>query len=334
MDRGGFTPLLYAAREGCVACAKELLARGADINLPDPRGTTPLVLAIMNMRFDTAKFLIEAGANIHIWDFCGVTPLYAAVDLNMVPVGSRADTPSADLTTALDIVKLLLDRGANVNAQLKLPLPSRTPAAAGGRADKRLHNIGATPLLRAAVGADIEIMKLLIDRGALVELPMADGTTPMLAALMPSPSRAPSKREEHALEAIRLLKAAGADPKNAVTKSGTALHLIHTHGLNEARVKGSTMLMTATVQGWKDTIKQLAEWGVDFNARDVDGLTALDYAMGRERVGFLQQRPDPRPDLAKLLRELGATDENANLPAWKPLSVPKITPVVPEMAES
>jgi ankyrin repeat protein len=333
MDRGGFTPLLYAAREGCIACARELLAGGADIDLPDPRGTTPLVLAIMNMRFDMAKFLIEAGANIHIWDFSGVTPLYAAVDLNTVPVGLRVDTPSTDRTTALDIMRLLLDRGANVNAQLKLPLPSRTPAAAGGRADKRLHNIGATPLLRAAVGADIEAMKLLIERGALVDLPMADGTTPLLATLMPSPSRAPLKQEPQALAAARLLKAAGADPKKAYTRSGTALHLIHVHGLNEARVKGSTMLMMATVQGWKDTIRQLAEWGVDFNARDVDGLTALDYAMGRERVGFLQQRPDPQPEIAQLLRDLGATAENPNLPPWKPLSVPKITAVVPEMAE-
>jgi uncharacterized protein len=330
MDRGGFTPLLYAAREGCADCVKELLAGRADINLADPRGTTPLVLAIMNMKFDTAKFLIEAGADIQLWDFCGETPLYAAVDLNVVPRGARIDTPSTDSTTSMDLIRMLLARGANVNAQLKLPLPSRTPAFAGGRVDKRVHNIGATPLLRAAVGADLDSMQLLIEHGALVELPLADGTTPLLAALMPSSTRAPDKTEQQALAAIRLLKAAGADPNNAVTRSSTALHLIHTHGLNEARVRGSTALMMATVQGWTDVMKQLVAWGVDVDARDADGLTALDYAMGRERIGFLQLRPDPRKDMAALLRNLGATVESPDMPPWKPLSVPHISAVVPD----
>jgi ankyrin repeat protein len=329
MDRGGFTPMLYAAREGCVECIKELLAGHADINLQDPHGTTPLVLAIMNMQFDTAKALIEAGADIQLWDFSGMTPLYTAVDVNTVPRGMRPDTPSTDRTTSFDIIRLLVERGANVNAQLKLPLPSRTPAAAGGRADKRLHNIGATPLLRASVGADLEVMKLLIDHGALVELPLADGTPPMLAAILPSPSRAATKDEKQALEAIRILKAAGADPKNAVTKS-VALHLIHTLGMNEARVVGSTALQMAAVQGWKDVMKQLVEWGVDVNARDSDGLAALDYAMGRARVGFLQQRPDPRKDIAAVLHDLGATVENPDLPPWKPQSVPKIVAIVPQ----
>jgi len=329
MDRGGFTAMLYAAREGCAECIQELLKAHADIDLQDPHGTTPLVLAIMNMQFDTAKILIESGADVQLWDFSGMTPLYAAVDVNTVPRGFRPDTPSADRSTSLDIIRLLLEKGANVNAQLKLPLPSRTPAAAGGRADKRLHNIGATPLLRASVGADLEVMKLLIDHGALVELPLADGTTSMLAAILPSPSRAATKDEAQSLAAIRLLKAAGADPKNAVTKS-VALHLIHTLGMNEARVVGSTALQMASVQGWKDVMKQLVEWGVDPNARDADGLTALDYAMGRARVGFLQQRPDPRKDIAAVLRDLGATAENADLPPWQPQSVPKIVAIVPQ----
>src|SRR5690606_33641045 len=41
LDSGGFTPLLYAARENCIACVDVLLAKGADIDLPDPDGVTP-----------------------------------------------------------------------------------------------------------------------------------------------------------------------------------------------------------------------------------------------------------------------------------------------------
>lgn len=330
MDHGGFTPLHYAAREGCAGCVKELLAAHADIDAADGRGTTPLVLAIMNLQFDTAKALIEAGANVQLWDFYGQTPLYAAVDLNTVPRGLRVDVPSTDHATALDIERMLLERGANVNAQLKLPLPSRTPAFAGGRADKRVQNIGATPLMRAALGADVDSIKLLTEHGALVDLPLADGMTPMLAALLPSSTRAPEKNQEQALAALRALKEAGADPRAAVVRSTTALHLIHSLGMNEARVKGSTALMMAAVQGWGDVVKQLVEWGVDINARDADGLTALDYAMGRARIGFLQQRPEPRKDMAALLRQLGATVENPDMPPWKPQSVPKITAVVPD----
>jgi ankyrin repeat protein len=329
MDRGGFTPLLYAAREGCAACVKELLAGHADINLADPRGTTPLVLAIINMKFDTAKVLIESGADVQLWDFAGQTPLYAAVDLNTVPRGLRADIASLDTTTALDIEKLLLERGANVNAQIKLPLPARTPAFAGGRADKRVHNIGATPLLRAAVGADLDSVRLLLEHHALVDLPMADGTTPMLAALLPSPSRAADKTQADVLATIRLLKEAGADPKEAVTKSSTALHMIHVLAQNEARIRGSTALMMATVQGWPDVAKQLVAWGVDPNAVDADGMSALDYAMGRARIGFLQQRPEPRKEMAEVLRQLGATLEHPDTPPWKPQSTPKITAIVP-----
>ena len=75
MNRGGFTPLLYAAREGCIACARELLKGGADIDLPDPDQTTPLVVALMNLRFDFALFLIGEGADIDRWDLYGQTPL-------------------------------------------------------------------------------------------------------------------------------------------------------------------------------------------------------------------------------------------------------------------
>ena len=52
LDSGGFTPLLYAARENCVACVEVLLKNKADIDLPDPDGVSPLLLAIMNANWD------------------------------------------------------------------------------------------------------------------------------------------------------------------------------------------------------------------------------------------------------------------------------------------
>src|SRR5689334_17093502 len=60
LDSGGLTPLLYAARENCLACVDVLLKNKADINLPDPDSVSPLLVAIMNANWDLARKLIEA----------------------------------------------------------------------------------------------------------------------------------------------------------------------------------------------------------------------------------------------------------------------------------
>jgi uncharacterized protein len=309
MHRGGFTPLLYAAREGCVACVDELLKGKADINLEDPHGTTPLVLALINMNFDTAKFLIEKGADISVWDYYGQSPLYVAVDMHTVPAGFRADVPSTDTTTSMDIIQMLLDRGANVNVQLKLRPPVRSLLPGDRGADVRVLTTGATPLTRASVAADIPVMEVLLKHGALVDLPLADGTTPFFATVLTAGTRARYKTEDDALAAMRVLKAAGADPN--------------------ARTVGSTPLHTATTRGWKKVMNELVSYKVDINGKDSDGLTALDYAMARARIGFLQQKPPVRNDLAKLLKDLGANVENPNLPPWPSVPTPTITAQVP-----
>ena len=309
MNRGGFTPLLYAARQGCVACVDELLKGKADINLEDPHGTTPLVLALMNMKFDTAKFLIEKGADIGLWDYYGQSPLYVAVDMHTVPAGFRADVPSIDKTESMDIIQILLDRGANVNVQLKLRPPVRSLLPGDRGADVRVLTTGATPLMRAAVAADIPVMEVLLKHGALVDLPLSDGTTPFFATVLAAGTRAKFKTEDEALAAMRVLKAAGADPN--------------------ARTAGATPLHTVTTRGWKKVIEELASYGVDMNAADSDGLTALDYAMARARIGFLQQKPPVHMDLAKLLKDVGANVENPNLPPWPSVATPTITAQVP-----
>ncbi len=52
----------------------------------------------------------------------------------------------------------------------------------------------------------------------------------------------------------------------------------------------STPLHIATTRGWTDVMKELGSYGVDIDARDADGLTALDYSLARARIGFLQQK--------------------------------------------
>ena len=129
---GGLTPLLFAAREGCVECATLLIDAGANIDLADPEGISPLLMAVINMQFDLAASLIRRGASPNKWDFWGRAPLYAAVDLNTIPRGGRPDRPSLDKTTSADVVGMLLEAGANprpVEAVAAVPQNRATIAA-------------------------------------------------------------------------------------------------------------------------------------------------------------------------------------------------------------
>ena len=79
LDRGGFTPLLYAARENCRECVEVLLKHKVDVDLPDPSGMSPMVIAMLNSNWDIAMRLIDAGADVNEWDIFGQAPLHVAV---------------------------------------------------------------------------------------------------------------------------------------------------------------------------------------------------------------------------------------------------------------
>ena len=64
MNKGGFTALLYAAREGCVECARHLIAAGADPDLEDPERIAPINMALLNLHFEFAAYMIKAGADV------------------------------------------------------------------------------------------------------------------------------------------------------------------------------------------------------------------------------------------------------------------------------
>ena len=183
MNKGGFTPLHYAAREGCAACVQHLLAAGADPDSEDPDRETPLLLALENMHFDTAAVLVQDGADLDKWDLFGRSPVYMAADVSTLPVkgnGAMSVLPSPDKLTAVEVGRMMLERGANPNIQLKRRPPYRdVPQDRGG--DTMLAQ-GATPLLRAARAGDAKFVALLLEHQALVDLPSKEGITPLMAA--------------------------------------------------------------------------------------------------------------------------------------------------------
>ncbi len=221
MNKGGFTPLAYAAREGCVACVQNLLAAGADPDSEDPDRETPLLLALENMHFDTAAVLItgvngKGAADLDKWDLFGRSPVYMAADVSTLPMkgnGGVAVIPSPDKLTALDVGRMMLDRGANPNIQLKRRPPYRdVPQDRGG--DGMLAQ-GATPLLRAARGGDDKFVALLLEHKAIVDLPSKEGITPLMAAagvdFGTRATRGRNRTDEGVLATMALLIKAGAD---------------------------------------------------------------------------------------------------------------------------
>jgi ankyrin repeat protein len=287
---GGFTPLLFAARRGCAECASILVKAGADVNLTDPEGVTPLLLATLNLNFDTAAILVRHGADLDKWDLWGRSPIYAAVDMQTVPTGGRADRPSLDRTTAVELIAMLLEAGANPNLQLKLFPPYRS--LRDDRGADNLLTVGATPLLRAAKAGDIATMKLLIAHGARVDLATAAGITPLMAAAGNGSAgldtRGRYKTEAQAIEALETLLAAGATIDARDRNGQTALH-------------------GAAGWGWNGVVKTLAAHRIDLFAQDAQGRTAADVAQGAATSSGRSTGGRAHPETEALLRQLMLT---------------------------
>ena len=293
---GGFTPLLYAAREGCTECTRLLIEYGADINKTDPEGITPMLMATLNAKWDSARLLLEAGANPNKWDIYGRNPLYATVDYNTLPHGGRPDRLSSDLTTSLEMIELLLEAGANPNLQLKLFPPYRALGADRG-ADSLLH-VGVTPLFRAARGGDVPAMELLLEYGAKPDLPSAAGVTPLMAAsgfrASDIDTRGRFRGEEEAYATSKLLLDTGEVDINA-RDSAT----------------GQTALFGAASKGYNSVVKLYADYGADLTIEDYQGNTPIDAAMGRANRFARSGGGEEHVDTAALLKDLISDRSNS-----------------------
>ncbi len=298
---GGLTALLYAVRSGCTRCARAILDAGADIDRPNPDGVTPLMVAIDNFHYDTARLLLERGANPHHWDWWGRTALYIAVDANTT-TGRFGAKPDGSETTALDMVRLLLEAGANPNAQLDMHRPSRGGNI--GRFVDDLLTTGATPLLRAAVGHDAAAAKLLLEHGALVDLPNVMGVTPVMAAAgvgsSPRDRRAvyDAQIQQRVIATLDVLLAAGADVNAKVTDiASRTARIARTSTMTDR--SGQTALYGAIKFAWKDVVAYLLDHGANVDVTDALGKTPVDAALGK--IGGRDNQASP--EIAELLEK-------------------------------
>jgi len=288
LPHGSWTALMYAGRQGSLEAARTLADMGADLNLTDPDGTTALEFAILNGHFDTAAALVEKGADPNIADSTGMAALYTAVDMSTLgEIYGRPGRKSTDKLTAVDLLPILLAHGADPNATLKAATLTRahTPG------EPSLGE-GTTPLMRAAKNGDVAAMRVLMAHGANAGLKQKNGTTAlMLAAGVGRGTGVFAKdyaTEAQLLEAVKFLVELGTDAGvdvNAVNNSGqTALHI--------------------AAQASDGIVKYLAEHGANLDAKDKQGRTPLDTAMGvgmRARIGG---EPTMRESTAALLRQL------------------------------
>jgi ankyrin repeat protein len=298
---GGLTAMLYAARDGCYDCIDALIGAGADVNLPTPEGVSALMLALDNDHNDVAKLLLERGANPGVWDWWGRTALYIAVDrreATLAPArgglgggrggrgggGGAPQTPRASgrpAVSSMEIINALLAADVDPNPELNMHRPSR--GGNSGRFVEEFLNTGCTPLMRAAIGNDIEAAGVLMTKGASPNI-AGMGLTPFLVAagvgtggggtgLAASTSAGGAAN----IPLMELLLEHGADINAQVT--GTTTYSMRISRAPSS-TEGMTALHVAAQQGKADLVKFLLEKGANTGIVDANGRKPIDLAGG------------------------------------------------------
>ena len=272
---GGLTALLYAARDGCYDCVEALIAKGADVNLPTPEGVTPLMIALDNDNNDIAKLLLDHGANPGVWDWYGRTALYIAVDRKnggssggglRVPI----DSSHSSRFSSKDIIRFLLDANVDPNPELRMHRPTR--GGYTGRFSEPLLDTGATPLLRATMGNDMEVVQALLAKGASPNI-NAMGVTPFLVAA----GVGGGARGGQSTALLDVLLQHGADVNAQVTGTKTySMRIARSPSTNE----GMTALHAAAQTGRADLVRYLLEKGANADIVDSNGRKAIDLVGG------------------------------------------------------
>ena len=298
---GGSTALLFAARSGDVESARQLIAAGANVNDVQADGNTVLIVAAHSGHGTLSQLLMEHGADVKAAPL-GYTALHAAVlrgtlrDRSLVNPDPGAGVP---------LVKALIARGADVNAQVRKGTPVRRWSH-----DFAFLNrwVGATPFWLASRFLEIDMMRTLADAGADTKLPSRDGVTPLMVAAGMGYSRAsgteaftkdrrdfsyynsesfevattiPVEEEKLAVDAVRLAIELGGD-------------------VNATNAVGDTAVHAAAALGMNSVIQLLAERGAKLDVPNKAGRTPADVARRDDGIGSTVVRASTVALLTKL----------------------------------
>ena len=290
---GGLTALLLAAREGHTDAALTLIAGGADVNrLGAADGTSALLIASINGHFDLALRLLELGADPTLASDAGATPLYGALNMHWAPK-ARHPQPTDYLqqsTSYLELMRVLIDAGADVNARLTRSLWYTTY----NRDLLGVDRAGATPFWRAAHALDIDAMRLLAAHGADPHLPTIKVPSrrrpldPDPSGLPPTPYGGPGVPP--------LLAASGV-------------------GYGQGFAGNSHRHVPA---GWLPAVRYLIEEvGADVHARDHNGYNAVHHAASRGDNALIRYLVDRGVDVTQVSRMGQTTVDMANGPVQR-----------------
>ncbi len=291
LQAGGWTALMYAARAGAIEAVRALGAAGADLDALDPLGESALTLAIINGHWDVLDTLLKAGANPNVVVdvekvevYAAPTPLYAAVDFHTLPATYGRPAPKPRVVQgSVDAVKRLLEAGADVDGKLVASPLKRQYTGGSGKL-----KAGATPLMRAAVVADVAMVSLLLEAGADARAVIAEnGSSPLLLAAASASGEVGSADHvpvDRSIETVRLFLEHGADIHGVDSQGRTALHLV------------------ATNVGAPKMIPFLVDSGASVDAKDKNGKTALDFAL--KEVEDERDVPANKHETVEILRRL------------------------------
>src|SRR5258705_10585166 len=304
---GGLTALVFAAREGDLESAKALLDGGAKVNQTTEYGWTPLLTAVNNRNYALAELLVERGADVNVANKGGWTPLYLATDNRNIE-GGDYPVPKPDLDH-LDMIRRLLEKGANPNARIRDNTLTRTIFTM-----QWFFEDGATAFVRAGQSSDTALLRLLLEFKADPFLATANGDTALTAAggvgWVESVTYQPSPQEN--VEAIRPLLDLGPGPDGAHNDGRTPLMGAALKGRNAAvQLLGDGERQSETHDRGSQATDKLGSAAAGHTWQ------ALDYAEGLVRVGVQSATayPETAAFIRRLLKERGlpVPPENRNI---------------------